>query len=69
MNSQMPYGFMPQLDAYQNNEIRMLSERVENLERRVKKLEKNSNNYPTPLPYMNPNSSFNTQEMPNNYMM
>lgn len=69
MNNQMPYGFMPQMNMNQNNEIRILNERVETLEKKVRKLEKKvamlDNNYP--MPYANNN--FNTQEYPNNYMI
>ena len=72
MNNQMPYGFMPNVNGVnvsQNNELRILNERVDMLEKRVRKLEKKismleNNNYP--MPY---NSNFNTQEYPNNYMI
>ena len=69
MNNQMPYGFVPQYNMNQNNEIRVLTERVEVLEKKVAKLAKkvakldNNNNYPTPY------NNFNTQEFPNNYMI
>lgn len=64
MNSQMPYGFMPQYNMNPNNDIKMLLERIEALEKRVGKLEKKVNmieNKPTPMPY--------NQEFPNNYMI
>ena len=69
MNNQMPYGYMPQMNWM--NELRMINERIDNLEKRVKKIEKKismmetnnmPNNYPTQMPY-------NTQEYPNNYMI
>ena len=65
MNNQMPYNFMPQCNMNLNNDIRMLYERIEYLEKRVGKLERKINiqdNKPTPTPY-------NNQEYPTNYMI
>ncbi len=66
MNNQIPYGFMPPFFD-QNNDLRMINERLDNLEKMVRKLDKkvsileNSNIYP---PSIRPNRDY-----PNNYMM
>ena len=60
MNNQIPYGFMPPF-FNPNNDLKMVNERLDNLEKTVKKLEKkitileNSNIYP---PSINPNNNF-----------
>lgn len=60
MNNQFPYGFMPPFFG-QNNELMVLNERIDNLEKSIKKLEKkisileNSNIYP---PSINPSRPF-----------
>ena len=54
MNNQIPYGYMPPF--FPNNDIGMIMDRLDNLERSIKKLEKKvtnlENNYP--MPYPNP---------------
>lgn len=66
MNNQMPYGFMPQFNAGNHNEINerldSLEKKVRRLERRVTELERLSI---TPTPYAN----LNSQEFQNNYMI
>lgn len=60
MNSQMPYGY---INMSPNNDIRMLLERIDSLERRVSKLEKKLNMMDKPSP------TLYNQDFPNNYMI
>ncbi|MBR4672639.1 MAG: hypothetical protein IKO78_05535 [Bacilli bacterium] len=66
MNNQMPYGFMPNFMPGMNDdrELRMMNERIDRIEKQVKKLEKKismlEGNFPQPY---NPNFS----GMSNNY--
>ncbi len=69
MNNQLPYGFMPPYNQNNQYELRMLNERVDTLERKVKRLEKKvsileNNSYQVPVPYGN-----KEQDYPNNYMI
>ena len=61
----MPFGYMPPFNVEQN-EIKRLSDKVDNLEKRLNKLEKKiealEKNNAFPMPYNMPN-------FPNNYMM
>ena len=59
MNNQIPYGFMPPFNSFPNEELRILNERIDNLEKVVRKLEKKVARL----------ESFPTPGMPNNYMM
>ena len=74
MNNQMPFGFMPPFN--QNNDIRVLNQRVENLERSIRRLERRVSNLesfhsapPRPRQFDNNSTNFNTEEFPNNYMI
>lgn len=73
MNNQFPYGYMP---PFNNNsydrEIKMLCDRIELLEKQVKRLDKrltalenNNNYYPRPMPYSNSENNYPN----NNYMI
>ncbi len=54
MNNQLPYGYMPPF--FPNNDMQIIMDRIDNLERNIKKLEKKvsilENNIQ--MPYPNP---------------
>ena len=70
MNNQMPYGFMQDPFMNNNNNYRMLDERIDRLEKQVKRLDKRvtmleNNNYPIATPY----NQNNYNNLPHNYSM
>jgi len=70
MNNQMPMGFMPNFNNQQSqNEFLRLEEKVDNLQKRICKLEKKvesiENNSLRPMPYNN----YNMPNFPTNYIM
>ena len=68
MNNQMPNGFMPNFNQFEQNEIKRIYERIDSLEKKVNRLEKKvqilENNNVYPMPY-----NYNIPGFPNNYMM
>ena len=73
MNNQMPYGYMPPFNNNYNydRELKMMNDKIELLEKQIKKLDKrvtnlenNNNYYPRPMPYAN-----NENYPNNNYMI
>lgn len=60
MNNQMPYNFMPPFNTYPNNELQMIMDRIDNIEKNIKRIEKKlvylENNYQMPYPNFNPNN-------------
>ena len=62
MNNQMPFGFFPPFN-YEQNEIKQINDRINNLERKVLKLEKKIE-----ILENNKTPNYNIPGFPNNYM-
>ena len=69
MNNQMPNGFFPQYKMNPNNEFRILSDRIEFLEKRITKLEKKVGMLEGKPTYQMTYDNTTVEKYPNNYMI
>jgi len=78
MNNQMPYNFMPPFGGgnpgnqpcHCRNEIRAINDRIDNLERQIRRLERRISNMDNNFfSRTMPNNPQNNEEYPNNYMI